>query len=88
MRRAFANRVDNTAKALIAYAKSLGFDYEPVNGSFDGLLIWSDTVTMVDWKSKGGLLTPKQQRMIARGVPVRFIGRPEQLDQLKTELMR
>lgn len=32
MRRAFANRVDNTSKSLIAYAKSLGFDYESVNG--------------------------------------------------------
>jgi len=42
----------------------------------------------VDWKSKGGELTPAQQRLIARGFPVRFIQRPEQLDALRAELMR
>ena len=46
------------------------------------------TVIVVDWKSKGGELTPAQQRLIARGFPVRFIQRPEQLDALKTELIR
>lgn len=86
MRRAFANRIDNSAKALIQYARELGFDYEPVNGSFDGVLVWGNTVTLVDWKSAGGTLTPKQQKMVARGFPVRFIGTPAQLDALKGEL--
>lgn len=27
-----AARIDNTAKELIAYAQSIGFDYVPVNG--------------------------------------------------------
>lgn len=82
-----AKRIDNTATALIAYAKSLGFDYEVVNGTFDGVLAWGQTAIVVDWKSKGGALTPAQQRLVARGFPVRFIQRPEQLDALRAELM-
>ena len=81
-------RVDNTSKSLIAYAKALGFDYEPVNATFDGVLVWGTTAICVDWKSPGGLLTPSQQRMAARGFPVRFIQRPEQLDALRAELMK
>lgn len=88
MRRAFANRVDNTAKELIAYAESLGFVYCPVNGTIDGVLAWGHTLTAVDWKSPGATLTPAQQRIIAKGFPVRFVSRPEQLDQLKAEVSR
>ena len=83
-----ARKIDNTATALIAYAKALGFDYEVVNGTFDGVLAWGSTAICVDWKSKGGELTPAQQRMVARGFPVRFVSRPEQLDALRAELMR
>jgi hypothetical protein len=81
-----AGRTDNTAAALVAYAKSLGFDYEPINGSIDGLLAWGYVVVPVDWKSPGGMLTPKQQRMVARGFPVRFISTPAQIDALRAEL--
>jgi hypothetical protein len=81
-------RVDNTSKPLIAYAKSIGFDYEGVNGTFDGVLAWGATAVCVDWKSLGGTLTPAQQKMIARAFPVRFIHKPEQLDQLKAELVK
>lgn len=81
-------RVDNTSKPLIAYARTLGFDYEGVNGTFDGVLAWDKTAVCVDWKSLGGMLTPSQQKMIARGFPVRFIHRAEQLDALKAELMK
>lgn len=88
MRRAFANRIDTTATALIVYAKSLGFDYEPVNGSFDGVLVWGSAVTLVDFKSAGGTLTPKQQKMVARGFPVRYVSTPAQIDALRAELMR
>ena len=88
MRRAFANRVDTTAKALIAHAKALGFDYEPVNASFDGVLAYGHLAVCVDWKSPGGLLTPSQQRMVTRGFPLRLISKPEQLDALRAELMR
>jgi len=83
-----ARRIDNTATALVAYAKSIGFDYEVVNGVIDGLLVWGQTVIVVDWKSKGGELTPAQSRLVARGWPIRFVQRPEQLDALKAELMR
>ena len=78
-----ARRIDSTATALIAYAKSIGFDYVPINDMIDGLLVLGQTVIIVDWKSQGGDLTPSQSRLIARGVPVRFIQRPEQLDALK-----
>lgn len=81
-------RVDNTAKPLIAYALSIGFEYEVVNGTFDGVLAWGSHAVCVTWKSAGGQLTPAQQRMVARGFPVRFLSRPEQLDALRAELLR
>ena len=83
-----AARIDNTAKALIAYAESLGFVYLPINGTVDGVLAWGQTTTVVDWKSKGGELTPAQAKLVAKGFPVRFISKPEQLDALRAELMR
>ncbi len=83
-----ARRIDSTATALVAYAKSIGFDYIPINDVIDGLLIWGQTTIICDWKSKGGELTPAQSRLIARGVPVRFLSRPEQLDALRAELVR
>lgn len=82
-----ARRIDSTATALVAYAKSIGFDYLPINGEVDGVLAWGQTAIVCDWKSKGGALTPAQQRLVARGFPVRFIQRPEQLDALRAELM-
>jgi hypothetical protein len=42
----------------------------------------------VDWKSKGGTLTPDQIKLVAKGVPVRFLSRPEQLDALKVEVSK
>lgn len=88
MRRAFANKVDTTSKALIAYAESLGFVYLSINGTIDGVLAWGDRATCVDWKSPGGTLTPAQSKLVARGFPVRFIGTPAQVDALKSELLR
>jgi hypothetical protein len=82
------NRSDTGSKELIAYAKSLGFDYEHMGGSIDGVLVWGDTPVLVEFKSKGGTLTPAQQRLIARGFPIRFISKPEQIDALRAELMR
>ena len=88
MRRAFANRIDRTATALVAHAKSLGFLYLPVNGTIDGVLAWGQQTVVVDWKAGGGTLTPAQSRLLASGFPVRFISRPEQLNALKAELLR
>jgi hypothetical protein len=81
-------RVDATSKTLIAHAKALGFDYEGVNGTFDGVLVWGTTAICVDWKGVRRTLTPSQQRMVLRGFPVRFIDKAEQLDALKQELTK
>lgn len=81
-----AARVDNTAKALRAYAESLGFLVVVLNGVVDCLLVWGGVrVFIVDWKSKGGTLTPDQIKLVAKGVPIRFITTTEQLDALKME---
>ena len=83
-----AARIDNTATALIAYAKSIGFDYGVINGDIDGYLWLGRRVVLVDWKSPGGELTPTQARMVAKGAPIHFVSKPEQLDVLKSDLMR
>ena len=83
-----AARVDATAKALRAYAESLGFGVVVLNGVVDSLLVWGSTVLIVDWKSKGGTLTPDQAKLVARGVPIKFITTPEQLDALKAEVSK
>lgn len=84
-----AARIDATAPALIAYAQDLGFTYVPINGVLDGVLILGGyRACLVDWKSPGGDLTPAQSKLVARGVPVRFVHRPEQLEQLKAEMSR
>ena len=84
-----AAKIDSTAPALIAYAKSLGFDYLPINGVVDGVLALSgNRAVVVDWKSPGGDLTPAQSKLVARGFPCKFVSRPEQLDALKAELSR
>ena len=82
------NRRDNGSKALEKYAESLGFVVHVESGAIDAYLAWGQQIVAVEWKSKGGTLTPTQQRLIARGFPVRFVGSPEQLDQLRAELMR
>ena len=89
MRRAFANRVDETEKSLVAYAKSIGFGYAKCGLDWDGDLFWGQTVIPVDWKSPDkGTVKPKQLKLLAAGFPLRFLSRPEQLDQLKAEMTR
>lgn len=83
-----AARTDTTAKDLRAYAESLGFVVAHIGGVIDCLLIWGDLTFPCDWKSKGGEITKDQGRWIARGVPIKFISKPEQLDQLRAELMK
>jgi hypothetical protein len=82
------NRRDNGSKALEKYAESLGFVVHSESGAIDAYLAWGQQIVAVEWKSKGGTLTPTQQRLIAKGFPVRFIGNPEQIDALRAELMR
>lgn len=80
------NRSDNGSKELIQYAKDLGFTYMPINGVVDGVLAWGHRTVVVDFKSKGGTLTPNQQRLVATGFPVTFLTTPAQLDALRAEL--
>lgn len=81
-----AARIDNTAKALRAHAESLGFLVLPINGVIDCLLQWGASTIVVDWKSSNGELTKDQAKWVAKGAHIRFISRPEQLEQLKAEL--
>ena len=81
-----AAKIDTTAKALRAYAEETGFVVAHIGGVIDCLLIWGTTVTAVDWKSKGGTLTPDQVKWVAKGVPIRFITTPEQIQALKDEV--
>ena len=82
------NRPDTGSKELIKYAEDLGFVVHGEGGAIDSYLAWGQQIVAVEWKSPGGTLTPKQQRIIAKGFPVRFISRPEQLEQLKAEITR
>ena len=89
MRRAFANRVDESEKPLVAYAKSIGFGYAKNGGDWDGDLYLGRFVVPTEWKTpKKGTLTTKQAKLIAEGFPLRFISTPAQLDALKAELLR
>jgi hypothetical protein len=81
-----AARVDSTAKTLRAYAESKGFQVVVINGVIDCLLVWGGVrVFIVDWKSKGGTLTDDQVKLVAKGIPIRFITTPEQVDALLYE---
>lgn len=88
MARWATHRVDNTAKALVKYAEDLGFVVHQEGGTIDAYLCLGTKIAAVEWKSPGGTLTPKQQRLIARGFHVVFVSRPEQLDALRSELMK
>ncbi|NBP85331.1 MAG: hypothetical protein EBU54_09120 [Mycobacteriaceae bacterium] len=84
-----AARIDTTAPALIAYAKSIGFTYLPINGVVDGILVLGGfRAAVVDWKSIKGTLTDAQAKLVASGFPIRFVSSPEQLDFLKVEMSR
>ena len=82
------NRRDTGSKELEQYAKDLGFVIYSDSGAVDAHLALGMKIAAVEWKSPGGTLTPRQMRLLASGYPIRFISRPEQLDQLKVELMR
>lgn len=82
------NRVDNGSKELIAYAEDLGFVVHREGGTIDAYLALGTRIAAVEWKSKGGTLTPSQQRLIAKGFPVTFVSNAQQLDQLRNEMMK
>ena len=83
------NRPDTGSKELIAYAKSIGFDYAHLGGEVDGFLWIGSKSVVVDWKkAKGGVLTSAQARLVGRGAPIHFISSTQQLDQLRQELTK
>ena len=83
MARWVSHRTDNGSKALIAHAKTLGWGWLPHDGSCDGNLWRPDgRVVIVDFKSKGGLLTPRQQRLVMEKCPIEFVSTVEQLEQI------
>ena len=85
-----AAKLDTTDKPLTAYAKSLGFSVLPINGTVDKLL-WhprmGQLVMIVEFKSAGGTLTERQQKLVAAGWPIRFLSNAEQIAALKAELI-
>lgn len=82
------NRRDNGSHALEAYAEQLGFGVAHIGGEWDCDLYLGRIVVPVDWKSPTAPMTPKQQKLILKGFPLRFISTPAQLDQLKAEITR
>jgi hypothetical protein len=88
MARWVTHRTDATAKPLIKYAESIGLTYVALGGAIDGLLSWGSRIAAIEWKSKGGTLTPTQAKIVATGFPLRFVSTPEQVDQVKLELQR
>ena len=77
-----AARIDATAPALVKLARELGALVEPLNDKVDCLLQWRGTTYVIDWKSKGGTLTPAQAKMVAQGWVIRFISTEAQLREL------
>lgn len=82
------NRRDTGSKELEAYAASIGFGVAHIGGDWDCDLYLGRFVAPVDWKSPTAPMTPKQQKLILKGFPLRFISTPAQLDQLKVEIAR
>jgi len=81
-------RVDATAKALTAYARSIGLGVEPLGGTIDAAVWFGPVVRLVDWKSPDGDLQPSQTKLIARGAPLVFISTTSQLDMLAAAMKR
>lgn len=92
MRRAFANRVDTTATALIDEAKGYGALYLALNGLIDGVLLFRDLPPLlIDWKSPRKVhhrkkdtngRTARQAKLVEAGWPIHFIENSEQLRTL------
>lgn len=79
MRRAFANKVDSTAKDLIQQAEDLGAQYLSINGTIDGILFYRGKTLLVDWKGKRTPTTAKQQELINMGWPIHLIRTTDEL---------
>ena len=82
------HRTDGTAKALAAYAKTLGVGVEDLGGTIDAAFYLGDVVRLVDWKSPGASLTDAQAKAVAKGVPVKFARTPEQVEAIVAGMKR
>jgi uncharacterized protein (DUF697 family) len=74
-----AARVDTTAKDLVKCARQLGCVVLPVNGVVDALVWHRGQTFAIDWKSKGGTLTPAQAKLVAQGAKIYFVSTQQQL---------
>ena len=89
MKPAYArHRPDTTAKALSAYAVQCGLTIIDVGHPFDALAVYGDVQKAIDWKTPGGTLTDSQAKLVARGLRLRFVSTPEQVDALAAEMKR
>jgi len=83
------HRTDGTAKALTAYAKTLGVGVVELGGAIDVALYLGEVVRLVDFKAQqGGKLTDTQAKLVAQGVPVKFAREPWQLDAIVAAMKR
>lgn len=82
MRRAFANRVDETAKALTEEARAYGAKVIPINGVIDAILHFRGHVYLVDWKAEKTKLTKNQVALVTQGWPIWFIRDSQALREL------
>lgn len=82
------NRRDTGSKELEAYAKELGFGVAHVGGAWDCDLYLGSRVIPCDWKSPTAPMTPRQQKLVMAGFPLRFVSTVQQLEQLKAEMVR
>lgn len=66
-------RVDATAKGLIAEVVGYGARYLPINGVIDGVIWFRGQVYLVDWKSAKTPLTDAQSKLVTEGWPIWFL---------------
>lgn len=79
-------KVDTTAKALTAHAKTLGLGVVPLGGAIDAVVWYRHVVRLVDWKTPGEGLTESQGRLLVAGCPINFVATTEQLELLAADM--
>ena len=82
------HRPDGTAKALTADCKRLGLECASLGGAIDAVVWYGPVVRLIDWKAAGGELTDSQSKLVARGLPIRFVSTVPQLEALAAEMKR
>jgi hypothetical protein len=68
------HRTDTGSAHLVELIRALGAEYEPLGGPLDGAMWVGDQVALVDFKAtEKAPLTPRQGRLVARGMPIHFL---------------